>query len=388
MKLAVIAALATTIMSAHGASQFGGIQFHSTVPADQVTAITADLKYLYSNPVTKLDQDFIAVSQLANGTGPSMHNWLLNRVRYIVGETFELKAENLLASDQFIFPNTPIPSSDLKMRFSAEGLVESEDDNVKTIMSNMGAQLYVMGKTGFLIEGKHTQLLVGVNFDEQPVFISSPRVGLLKVGAGLFLKDFNISPEVLAPANSINRLATLFHEARHSDGNGLNTGFLHAACPVTHTYKNHYACEKVTNGPYTIGALATRSMLFNCSTCTEVEMNSLAIGALDSFSRILSAANSAARLEQYKAVMKKYIEMITTYKSIMLSAKSDSEKTEIQTELSRLEKIVAGFEADIKLLKADALLTPLSMDATPEGYFRPMSLEESMKTMLPVSATR
>ena len=383
MKLAALLALTTSIMSAQAATDFGGIKFHSSIPENQINAMKADLRYLYSTPISKIDQEFLSIAKMPVGDGPNMHNWLVNRARYIVGESFELSEANILMREGYIFPKTPIPVIEQIKAISQIAPEAEEENSIKTIMSNIGSALYVMGKTGFDNNGKLTPVLLGVNFDGAPVYATSTRVGLLQVGVGLFYEKLNVNPELNAPANSINRLATFFHEARHSDGNGSGTGYLHALCPATHDYAGNYACERVSNGPYTLGGLTMRALLANCTSCSEVEKTDLALRTLDSFSRVLSANNSGARLQQYMQVKTQYMDILASYTILIASTPGEEEKALIQIEITRLNEILTEMNKHIALLKADSKIVTVATDATPEGYFQPVSLVESKKTMTP-----
>src|SRR5690349_21385918 len=109
MKTLLLATLATTMLTAHAAENYGSVRFHSSVPADQIQSMKIDIKYLYSNPITATDADFLKASGLATATGPTLHNWLVNRVKHVVGESFEANESNILINDKYVFPKTPVP---------------------------------------------------------------------------------------------------------------------------------------------------------------------------------------------------------------------------------------------------------------------------------------
>lgn len=366
--------LATTAFST---TEFGAVKFHSSVPADQVSAMSTDLRYLFDTPVTSSDEEFKSLLGLTNDSGPEMHNWLVNRVRHIIGESFELNDQNIRVQTGYIFPRSPLPEIG-----HVAGVDQSsgERDSVKTIMSNLGSALYLVGKKGVKIKNVLTPVLYGLSLDGETVYATSTRVGLIQVGEGLFFKDFRVTEDELAPANSISRLGTFFHEARHSDGNGNSTGFAHARCPVTHPYANSFACEKSSNGSYSVGALTLRNLLANCSSCTEAEKTKLQLLVLDSFSRILSGANNRVRLGMYETAKKEYLDILKVYIEMAPSATGDL-KTQIEAEMKKIIDILTLIEVHITLLKKDLNAVPAPLDAAPEGYFKPVSLQDSIKAM-------
>lgn len=357
MKLLTTLALASTLTSAFAAQEFGGMKFHSSVPQDQIYSLKNDLRYLYKHATTKSDSEFSKVSELKVVDGPNMHNWLVNRFKYIVGESFELSDSSVLVKAGYKFPSTPLPAG-----FEAV-------QEVKTVMTNIGGALYLMGK--------RENVLLGINFDGEKIFATSPRTGLLQVGEGLFLKDFQVAPNANAPANSISRLGTLFHEARHSDGNGRSTGFTHDICPELHPYQGHAACEKSANGSYTIGALSQRQLIQNCTSCTQQEKSALTAKVADSFHRII---NYDSRKEDITYYIVNFKELKATYEK-MLPTASEENKKAIQAELVKINEaltILAQMDAKLESTKG---VKPSILNAAPEGIWTPVSLSTSRAQM-------
>ncbi len=79
------------------ARDFAGLQFHSTVPNEHVELLSHDLKYLYQHDYKKQDTDLKRISGILFANGPDLHNWLLNRVHYIVGEDYDPMKNRLSA---------------------------------------------------------------------------------------------------------------------------------------------------------------------------------------------------------------------------------------------------------------------------------------------------
>ncbi len=377
MRFILTLGLLTLSTGAISGTNFGAINFHSSVPGDQVSAMSKDLRYLFDSPVNSPDEEFKSLLGISEVSGPAMHNWLVNRVRHIIGESFELNDQNIRVQTGYIFPRTPIPVIGSEAGLNQDG----DNDGIKTIMSNLGSALYLVGKQGVKINNVMTPVLYGLNLDGQTVYATSTRVGIIQVGEGLFFKGLQVSENEQAPANSISRLGTFFHEARHSDGNGKSTGFAHDRCPITHPYANSFACEKSSNGSYSVGALTLRNLLANCTDCTEKEKTSLQLLVLDSFDRILSGANSKVRLEIYETTKKQYQEILMAYEEIAPAATGDL-KTRIEAEMKKIRDLLALIDIHMALLKSDLNKVPAPLDASPEGSFRPVSLQESIRAML------
>jgi hypothetical protein len=366
MKLAVLLTLAT-LTTAHAAEEFGGFNFHSTVAADQIASLKSDIKYLYQNPVTTPDAEFISTAEVPAADGVNLHNFLINRVRYIIGQSFELSEKNIVVS-RYKFPTTPLPATPTDPTNGGGNgggnAPAPKNPNVKVVMTNMGGALYIGGKS--------QSVAYGVKFDGKNVYIKSPRAGLLQVGEGLFLPRFMLNKDIKAPANAIFRLSTLFHEARHSDGNSAHTGFLHEYCPVGHPYAGFGACEISGNGSYTIGALSNRHLLKNCTACSPAELSSLQANVLDSLNRIIPASNTT-RLSDLKM-------MIDSYTSIIDLYTKNNMKDEMSGEISKLQAQVEKMKLEMAEISSATAKAPF-FDSKPEGEFEKFSLDDSKRLM-------
>ena len=362
MKRLAVLSLTLGLSTASLAADFGGISFHSQVPEEQTNALIKDVSYLYQTPVISSDEEFVSMTGLAQNDGPNMHNWLLNRVKYVVGESFELTEANIVVRPFHRFPSTPLPDA-----FSAmEGTEE-----VTTVMSNIGSAIYLVGKK--------ENLLFGIRFDGDKLYAKSTRVGILQVGKGLFLERFRIHPDLNAPSNSVSRLGTLFHEARHSDGNSKHTGFLHVTCPTGHPYEGHAACETSSNGSYSLGALAERNLLKNCSACSDQEKTALSASVADAFNRVidLDLYSKKLTLESRIRVTEGVIKMFIAQKDSSVSP----EIAEIfQKEIEKLQNEIALLKEELLALK-DVKPVVLPLDPNAEGDFKVISLKDSMKAM-------
>lgn len=364
MKFKALALLA--VMSSAYAGDFGGVSFHSSVESSQEEALIQDYKYLFQTPVKNADAEFLSTAKLEVGDGPNMHNWLLNRVKYIVGESFEFSILNIVMTN-YTFPSTPIPE------LPKQPANPDTNTTAKTVMSNLGSALYMAGKQNGQAFGIRTSLF-------SKMYAKSPRVGILQVGEGLFFKKFLLNENLLAPANSISRLATLFHEARHSDGNGKSTSFMHAFCPIGHSYSGLPACEAAGNGPYSVGALSQRHLLQNCDSCSTAEKTALTAGVADSFNRVIDVTTKS-KIDALKDQIETAEQILSMYEYTLLPAISSikSEKEKIEAEILRLKAQIADAKKQIVLLENSPKAKPEFYDDAPEGEFEVISLKDSKK---------
>lgn len=361
MKLLAVLTLATCLTAAHAAEEFGGIGLDSSIPQDQVSTLKSDLSYLYQNPVTVNDEEFLAAAKLKGGSGDHLHNFILNRVRYIVGENFDLSSRLKKQSKLFFdFPQTPLPEI---------GQMKAVNQ-VRTVMTNIGGALYIGGKS--------ENILIGLQVDNETLSVKSPRVGILQVGEGLFYEGFLINKENPAsPANSISRLGTLFHEARHSDGNGKSTGFVHTKCPAGHSYEGHFACEVSSNGSYSVGALSERHMTKNCASCSTEEKMVLSAAIADSFDRVFDRTKAAERAAVVSELRSAKI-MLETYESYPWPTII---RDRIDAEIKNMKTRVAELEAKLATMSIKPDTTPAALDDAPEGSFKEISVDKSSKLM-------
>jgi hypothetical protein len=269
------------------------LEMDAGVKAEQAATLRQDLEYLgkvqYQD--NQIDRDTAELMGIRSRlTGATLGAWLDARVSTILSEDLKLE-ESLLASrvkpvypEPNVFPpreTPPAPKPGPQAPSGGKPGEPADDSKPKIVMSNLGAGLYMMGK-------QRSMLLALKRTDGKIIPVVSPRVGLIQIGEGLFFKKFQVNQEqVQAPANSISRLSTLFHEARHSDGHGVTLAFGHAFCPEGHAYAGYPACDKNLNGPYTIGAQVLKSLAQGCGDCSVREKTILTALEADSRSRIL-----------------------------------------------------------------------------------------------------
>lgn len=255
-----------------------------------------NMKYKEANPRT------LEVMGLPALNTASASKWLNDRVNYVIEENaltvFKLLVKRVIYVEQdgVSYPNANVLpySQDIGNQFvnKEEGI---------TVMSNMGAALYMGGKTEKKLYGMKVSR--GLLKKQIKVTIDSPRAGVIQVGEGLFDPRLTVNNEnPTALANSLNRLATFFHEARHSDGNGVSLAFAHSKCPAGHDMEGLYACDENLNGPYTVGAVMMTEMIKSCDgNCSEREKEVLKAIALDSAGRIMHTTHKGTQATDWDA---------------------------------------------------------------------------------------
>ena len=277
MTVRLAAKLSILLFTLLGSTEtMANIKFSKDLPSDQKKLIESDLKNLDSLIFSDADK---AGEKIFNTemNSKNLKDWLFQRSRYIVSENFNFESSIKIINKSYQYPNDIMP----QFERSTNPPPPRTGGKVTVVMSNVGAAAY--------IAGKEKKSLFGLDIPGQGVVkITSPRSGVFKVGEGLFLPILRDSYTQKTLSHSLKRLTTFFHEARHSDGNGKSLAFVHAVCPPDHQYAEYNACDRNTNGPYTIGALFLRSAVDSCSKCPEAEKEALRVQYTDSFSRILS----------------------------------------------------------------------------------------------------
>lgn len=358
-KIVGLTLLLTLSTSAQARETFAGIYLDSSIPTSQVQTLKKDFTYLFNNPIKEVEESFASMAELKVVDGPHLFNWVYNRVRFVIGEDYNLRGRNVVTKKGHTFPTTPLPPS-LQNRMGRYGAT--------LIMSNIGAELYLVGK--------RDQLLKGIKLDRKEVFAPSPRVGIVQIGEGLFLERLLINKNQNSEANKIKRLGTIFHEARHGDGHSEHIGFIHSKCPPGHSLSGFDACEAYANGAYSLEAVATKTMLLNCKTCTNEDKTKLTAAVADAFSRVVvrSHVKTEEQILEEMAAYQKVIEFYLGYIALNPPGVESSVK-----ELVRLSKLVNELKAQLQELKTP--MTPKELDATPEGSFSEVSVEKSSKLM-------
>ena len=300
MKKLIIAALLATTSFAQASDIYLSEKIKNSMRDKLLNDMTVldNLKYKEASPRTL---EVLGISSLNT---QSSVKWLNDRVNYVIEENalslFKLLIKKTIYVEQegVSFPNGDVLPYSQDPR---NQLLTAEEGQGVTVMSNMGAAMYMGGKSNRTLYGMKVSR--GLLKKQIKVVIDSPRAGVIQVGEGLFLKQLTVNnekPESIA--NSLNRLATFFHEARHSDGNGSSLAFAHSKCPAGHDMAGAYACDENLNGPYTVGALMTTEMLKACDdSCSEREKEILKLIALDSAGRVMTTTHKGTKATNWNA---------------------------------------------------------------------------------------
>jgi hypothetical protein len=287
MKKLLLASLLVTSAVANAGS---GIILSEKIKPKFYKTLERDLDVLDGLKFKAADAETLELMGVSTLNARTASEWLGTRVNYVIEENalsvFKLLIKRVIFEERAhaTFPNKDILPYSIDPA-NAKPAVDEEEG--VTVMSNIGAALYYGGKQESKVYGM--KISRGLLKKSIKVAVESPRAGIIQVGEGLFMDRLTINPEKPnSIANSINRLATFFHEARHSDGNGSSVGFLHSPCPVGHDYAGLPACDENLNGPYTVGAVMMAEMLKACEdTCSIREKEILKLQVLDSKNRIM-----------------------------------------------------------------------------------------------------
>jgi hypothetical protein len=283
----------------------------SDVPAKQSQTLQEDLAYLRSlkTPEDSALRSLMEIPGALNGT--AMDQWLAERVQYIVSEDLDFNRAITTVLMSFPYPN---PRA-LPLTNSLDNPPDINLDETSNPINGTGKPVVVMMNLGaaFYHHGKRTRSLLGVNVPGMgTVPLSSPRSGIIQIGRGMFMPLFKSlgHGDTSKKLYSVFRLGTLFHEARHSDGNGESLGFLHTYCPIGHDYEGAAACDLSLNGAYVLGAVFQRNITSACAECSTAEKEALKLDVLDSFNRVVKEAPKYSDVAEYsfkcqKAAQKK-----------------------------------------------------------------------------------
>lgn len=231
-------------------------------------------------------------SFFGGSNGSDFQHFLDNRIHYFItqDELNSIKDNSLHGRLGSSSPTNGSLDKDLK------------DANVQVAATNIGVVLWLTAA----VEGERN---LHFSFRSQDLVLDNPRVGLMLIGEGYHLsiqkKD---GSTYFFPA--AYRQSILIHEARHSDcPSGLNQtdlqfiksksslreltesftkmtcGNLHSYCPESHEYKNLPACDRMTWGAYSAGAMF--ASLGAKSASTSIDRRVMELVAADQLSRVL-----------------------------------------------------------------------------------------------------
>lgn len=249
------------------------LRYASTVDPLQKAALDESISALHLNTISTEDERLQAIMKIRDFKPETLQAWIETRVQYIVGGDYDdQKSRYKLNRPNFRYPSPGvIPDAD------TDGVSNTETEK-DVVMANIGAGVY--------LDGKQASQLFALDIPGIGVIpMISPRIGVLQIGPGLF-PNGTIGAGNIAIA--LFRVGTLFHEARHSDGNAKSLAFAHAKCPYDHDYQGRDACDYPSNGAYTVGALMIKALKDSCTACTRRQHRGLDAIYLDQANRVIS----------------------------------------------------------------------------------------------------
>lgn len=246
-----------------------GIVFDASVPQNQRALLEGDLNALASVNIPDKNKykEYVGVSDFS---APALTRWLSDRVGMVVGENFDWQTNAVKGETRTYNPSILSRSQD-------------ELSKVVTVMFNLGAYLY--------LDGRDTSRLYNLAVSGTSIPITTPRVGIIQIGEGLFSSASSIAGSPTdSLANRLLRVAVLFHEARHTDGNKAHAAFPHAKCTMQGSYFDKNACENNLNGPYVVESVMLWHFYQACVGCTSTELEGLSLYVSDNISRLQEGA--------------------------------------------------------------------------------------------------
>lgn len=267
--------------------------FDRFVSATAKDSLTRDFKRIERFDLTSgtendtVLKDLMKVQDLSPG---SMSTWLKDRVRYMLNPDLSKYRVGAIMAQTRSYEVTNLPGSDEEeTRFMAAAM--------------MGTALYQFGKDLKKDYPEVNYLMLEVN--NSWVHLNNQRNGVMQIGPALFNPDFMPNSAVpSAYANTAVRVETLYHEARHADGNSEagSLGFFHAACPagagVASEFVGKPACDTNANGPYTLGARILKAYIAKCGNlCSTKDKTVLEAFMLDSLSRVVKQSGQLPVLD-------------------------------------------------------------------------------------------
>ncbi len=278
-------------------SIYGNFLYSKKIPLYQIKTLEKDLsafeKFNIYHFGREEDDELLKIFNLTDLNSYNLKKWLHKRVSIILDSdpSYRFYYPFVVESLNQRYPKTPFPAKKFTKQRGDHSQHSMSTDKLK-IMNNVGAKLYFYGKKNHSLISINPKLVSIANNGRRDrvfsktFFITSPRNGLIQLEKDFFTYSYNIFKNE-GPGAQIFRLSVLFHEARHSDGNGKHLAFFHYYCPKDHLYAGQGACDNNTNGPYSVGAHVIRKLTERCSSCTSREREILKMKYLDNLSRII-----------------------------------------------------------------------------------------------------
>ncbi len=247
------------------------VKLTPVLPSETRTLLTNDFRRLENTDIQEKNTAANIIFGVDDLNRDTLVDWLNARLKFLVPNEYidiakiqdgELPDFMTVLANGYVFENPGVIPEALRRNTQAYGLAD-----------NIGTGIYLLGKS--------SKQLFGIRFSdsEEVLPVTSPRIGIVGIYPDLFGRQEPFPAEV--------RLAVLFHEARHTDGNGKSLGFLHRNCPPGHDYAGTPSCDIAENGPYAIEGNFLKLAARDCRDCSVRDEEILNIFAADSLGRIL-----------------------------------------------------------------------------------------------------
>lgn len=256
----------------------GTINFDPSMNPAKVSLLMNDLNNINTFSQISPSPYFLQTLNIPNAYPQTLYNWLNLRIEYILSENFNIQSGYPISS----FAPPPNQSNGAysfgngSLLFDYIPFAASQGELLVTAY-NVGALYYLSSFSS------GTLYALPLPWGNIPV--SSPRVGVIQIMPGLFSPSITNESTPQTPLASLLRLAVLFHEARHSDGNGQTTGFQHVPC-WNGNYQGQEICDNYSNGSYAVEYYVFQALISQCSQCSPQEMLTSQALLMDLSSRI------------------------------------------------------------------------------------------------------
>jgi hypothetical protein len=229
----------------------GNISFDHSINPNDVNLLADDLVQLKVMPFERENERLAQIMRLENSEPSSLVGWLERRIKVILNEGYD--------------PANPATPTGY------------------TFADNYGGTRY------------RNAILAGQPFPVAQVSgigsieIYSPRVGLFRIGPVLIPTSLNSRHTSFS--GRVFRLSVLFHEARHSDGNGPTLTMPHGVCPAGYDIVGRVGCDLSLNGPYAVEREFLTSVAASCVGCMTSDREAIRLYMLYAASRIAGDAD-------------------------------------------------------------------------------------------------
>jgi hypothetical protein len=278
-------ALILNAPAGHAGEKLSHIRFAHGISRAHRAILKADWQELAKLRITQArNRDLKALLDIKSLSPAQLVRWLDDRIQVIVPPDFDPNQHLVQLKESYSYDLPDLHAVDEAPAATAQSAKSNAPGSSKADwdLASLSAGYYQYGKAigsllGMRIRGAGT------------IRFTSPRAGVIIIGPGLFDPPANIRKRgATSKAPRVYRLSAFFHEARHSDGNGLSAGFFHAVCPPGHAMAGYEACDRNLNGPYTVGASMMKAMAEEgCEDCTVADREALRLNYVAFFGRVL-----------------------------------------------------------------------------------------------------